>query len=114
MAEGLDLLGTKHMRGQELPSLPPVLAVGRKRDVGGTIPDDVGGQGRRSRCEDVVVGVEDGLGGAWRRHKQGGSGAEPEEHEAVAAILGVELPDGYVGLGAQEVGVADDRKHARR
>jgi hypothetical protein len=114
MAEGVHLLGAEHLRGQELPALAPVLSVGRERDVRRAVADDVGGHGRRPGREDVVVGAQDGLGGGRRGHEQGGHGAEAEEHEAVAAVLGVEVPDGLVRLGADEVEVADDGQPARR
>uniref|UniRef100_A0A0A9F950 Uncharacterized protein n=1 Tax=Arundo donax TaxID=35708 RepID=A0A0A9F950_ARUDO len=114
MAEGVHLLGAQHMRSSELPALAPVLTVGCKRDVCRAIADDVRGHGWWPRREDVVVGAQDGLGGARGGHEQGGHGTDANEQEAVAAILGIEVSDGYVGLGAEEVEVADDRQLAWR
>lgn len=113
MAEGLHLLGAEHVRGEEFPALPPVLAVGHERDVRGPVADDLGGHGRRPRREDVVLGAQDGVGGAGRGHEQGGHGADAEEQQAVAPVLGVQVPDRDVGLGADEVEVADDGQLAR-
>lgn len=60
------------------------------------------------------MGAQDGLGGARRGHEQGGYGTDAEEQEAIAAMLGIEVPDGYVCLGAEEVEVADDGQLAWR
>lgn len=115
MAEGVHLLGAEHVRGQELLGLPPGLTVGREGDARRAVANDVGGDGRRPRREHVVVGAQDGGGGARRRHEQGRDGTGAEEQEAAAAVLGVEVSDGYVGLlGADEVEVADDGQFARR
>jgi hypothetical protein len=88
MAEGVHLLGAEHVRGEELPGLPPPLAVRREGDVRQAVEDDVGDGGPRPGREHVVVRAQDGLGGARRRHHQRGCGAEVEQQEAVAAVPG--------------------------
>ena len=56
----------------------------------------------------MVVRAQHGLRGARRRDDERRDGAEAEEHEAVAAMLGGEVSEGDVREGADEVQVADD------
>ena len=46
-AERLDLPNAQHVVGEELPCLPPALAIWRKGDVGRAIHEDVGDHGVR-------------------------------------------------------------------
>lgn len=108
MAEGSHLLGAEHVRGDQLPCLAPVLAVGRKRDVRRAVPDDVGGGGRWPGRENVVVRSQDGLGCAQGGHDHGGHGAEVKEQEAVVAVPGGEVTERGVEVGADQVEVAED------
>jgi hypothetical protein len=62
----------------------------------------------------MVVRAEDGPRGARRGDDERRDGAEAEEHDAVAAVLGGEVAEGDVREGADEVEVADDGELAGR
>nr|ACG30361.1 hypothetical protein [Zea mays] len=103
MAEGVDLLVAEQVRVHQLPGLLPVFAERREGHVAGVVAEDVGGHGPRPGREDVVVGAHHGLGGAGRRHDQGGHGAGAEEQEPVVPVLGHQLLERDVGLGPDVV-----------
>ena len=62
----------------------------------------------------MVLRAQHGLRGARRGDDERGDGAEVEEHEAVAAMLGGEVTEGDVREAADEVQVADDGEPAGR
>ena len=106
-AERLHLLNAEHVCGDELPRLPPVLAVRREGDVRRAVHDDVGDEGWGPRCQDVVVRAKHLLGGARRRHYEGPHGAQAEDHH-VRAVLPGQAPKGDMWEGANKVQVPDD------
>ena len=114
MAVGADLLVGEEVRGGDLLDLPPVLAVGGEGGVRGAVEEDFGDGGVGPGREDVVVRAQHGLRGARRRDDERRDGAEAEEHEAVAAMLGGEVAEGDVREGADEVQVAYERELRRR
>ena len=110
------LLDGEQVRGDELPDLPPVLAVGGEGDVGGPVHEVVEQQRRRPRGEDVVVRPQDRLRRACGGHDEVRDRAEAEEHEAAATavvVLGGEVTEGDVRTVADQEQVADDRQSRR-
>ena len=114
MVVGVDLLDGEQVGGDELPDLPPVLAVGGEGDVGGPVHEVVEERGRRPRGEDVVVRPQDRLRRARRGHHEVRDGAEADEHEPAVVVLGGEVTEGDVRAVADEEQVADDGKRPRR
>ncbi|WVZ59461.1 hypothetical protein U9M48_009598 [Paspalum notatum var. saurae] len=113
MAVGSNLLVAEEVSGGDLLNLTPVLAVGGEGDVCGAVEEDVCEGGVRPGREDVVVRAQDGLRGARRGDDERRDGAEAEEHEAVAAVVGGEVAEGDMREAPNEVQVADDGQPAR-
>ena len=114
VAVGVHLLDGQEVRGDELPELAPVLAVGGEADVRRPVEQDVGDLGRRPRGKGVVLRTQDQLRRPRGRHDQAPDSAESEEHEAAAAVLRGEAAEGDVWEVADEVQVADDGQAWRR
>lgn len=113
-AVGLHLLDGEEVRGDELPELPPVLAVGGEADVRRAVQEDVGDNGHRPRGEHEVVSPQDRLRRTRGRHHQVPDGAEPQEHQVAVAMLGGEVPERDLWPVSDEVQVAHDGQSGRR
>uniref|UniRef100_A0A804NJQ0 Uncharacterized protein n=1 Tax=Zea mays TaxID=4577 RepID=A0A804NJQ0_MAIZE len=111
---GEDHLGAEQVRVDHLPRRAPVLAVRREGHVRRVVADDVGDGVPRAGRQHVVVRAEHGLGGLRRGHHDGGHGADLHQHQPVVAVLGVEVAEGDVRVGADEVEVPDDGELPRR
>jgi len=114
-AEESNLLVGEKARGGNLLDLAPVLAMGAEGDVRRAVEEDLCDRGAGAGREDMVVSAQDGLRRGRRGDEEGWEGAEAEEQEPVAAVLGGEVAGGDVREGAgEEVQVADDGETRRR
>jgi hypothetical protein len=114
-AVALHLSGAEKVRGHQLLSLPPPIAVRREPDVRRPVREYVTDDGPWPGRERLVVGAQDLLRSVRRRDYQRRDRSEAQEHEPLAVLLPrSEVPQADMREPAGDEVEVPDQRNSRR